>query len=391
MANRPPTTWLVGPRTDVCWFILPAIAGYLCLYVNVALGVSSFLIWWFWNLFLNGPHFWATISRTYLDRDEWRTRRPVLLRGLGWFLVGPAAIALTLATGSPGPFLAFWLFQVLWAYFHVSRQHWGFVALYRKLNAEPDGSEGQADYWIFHLLMFGPILAWFIRYPELREHLALAAAPSPAEQVVLNLTTALVVGAVAFYLWKEIDAFARRGTINLPKTLVLLAYVPLHLLLLLHPTVAGRYDILLFNAVITLPHNLQYLAIVWFHNRNRYGATAPAAPALGWAAAANRSLGRFVALGAVFSLVVFYPRWYLEGLAVPLSLGSFHWAHAPLGGSSLRVADLVFAVWVGVVFNHQYLDQKIWKLSRDDRLNEDLRLATPSAARELPTEGVAAA
>jgi hypothetical protein len=366
--------WLVGPGTDIGWFILPAVAGYLCLYVNVALGVSSFLIWWFWNVFLNGPHFWATISRTYLDREEWRTRGPILVRGLAWFLVGPAAIVLTVASGSMLPFIAFWFFQVLWAYFHVSRQHWGFVALYQKLNGEPAGGSNRLDWTIFHLLMFGPVLAWFIRYPELRDLLALDAGPTALERVIVAATVPLVLGAIALYAGKEILAFRRHGTINVPKTLILVAYVPLHLLLLLHPTVAGRYDILLFNAVITLPHNLQYLAIVWFHNRNRYGPDR-ATHRLGWATAANAGVGRFVVLGLLFSVGVFYTRWFFEGQEVPLSLGRYHGAHVPIGGA-LRVSDLVFAIWIGVVFNHQYLDQKIWKISKDARLNTDLRLQT---------------
>jgi len=377
MTDRAPTRWLVGPGTDIAWFILPALAGYLCIYIHVGLGVSSFLIWWFWNLFLNGPHFWATISRTYLDRDEWRTRAPVLRRGLAWFLVGPTAIGLTVATGSMLPFLAFWFFQVLWAYFHVSRQHWGFVALYQKLNDEPTGPTHPSDYWIFHILMFGPVLAWFIRYPELREILRLGSSPSPIEQVIVSTTGPLVVAALALYVFKEVSRFRRHGTLNLPKILVLLAYVPLHLLLLLHPTIAGRYDILLFNAVITLPHNLQYLAIVWFHNRNRYRGD-PAVGAFGWARAANKNVARFALLGAVFSAVTFYARWYFEGQWVPFSFGRFHWAHLSLGGA-LKVSDLVFAIWVGIVFNHQYLDQKIWKISRDERLGRDLHLATPNA------------
>jgi len=65
---------------------------------------------------------------------------------------------------------------------------------------------------------------------------------------------------------------------------------------------------------------------------------------------------------------------------VPLSLGRYHGAHVPLG-ASLRVSDLVFAIWIGVVFNHQYLDQKIWKISKDDRLNVDLRLQASAVGR----------
>ena len=102
--------WIIDARADVLWFIMPVLTGYLCLYVNVAFGVSSFLIWWFWNVAVNGPHSYATIPRTYLDREEWRKRRTVVLASLLWLLAGPLAIGLSLRTPSMGPFISFWVF-----------------------------------------------------------------------------------------------------------------------------------------------------------------------------------------------------------------------------------------------------------------------------------------
>ena len=364
--------WIVDAPTDIVWFILPVFTGYLCLYVNVAFGVSSFLIWWFWQVAVNGPHFYATISRTYLDREEWRHRRALFVGSLGWFAVGPLAIWISIHTRSMAPFVAFWMFQVLWAYYHVVRQHYGFMALYQKLNGEPEGRDNAADYWIFHGLMFGPVIAWFLRYPDFRSLVGWSAVPSPMEHVVLGAMIPLVVGTVALYAAKEFLGFRRTGRFNLPKSALLIAYVPFHLLLLLHPTVTGAYDILLFNAAVTFPHNLQYVAIVWFHNRNRYSRST-AALDYGVASAANRTLARFVFLGLAFSIVVLYTRFYFEGQPVPLALGRYAGAVSPLGGM-FRVSDLVAAAWIGLVFHHQYLDQRIWKLSRDSELNRALKL-----------------
>jgi len=367
-----PTKWIIGPRADLAWFVLPAITGYLCLYVNVALGVSSFLIWWLWNVAMNGPHFFATLSRTYLDRDEWRERTPLLLGSLSVVLIGPLALWASIASGSALPFLGFWALQVTWAYYHVARQHYGFLAIYQRLNGESSGSANHADFWIFHVVMFGPVLAWFLQYPELREALGWTARLSGPEQTIVVATRAAVVAAIVLYVGKEAGGYFRRRTINVPKSALLLAYVPLHLLLLLYPTVAGRYDILLFNAVVTLPHNFQYLGIVWFYSKNRYHGAADSR-AYGWAPHASASLPRFLGLGLLFSVLFFYSRWYFEGQNVPFSLGRFAWAHAPLG--RYRVADLVGAIWIGFIFHHQYLDQRIWKISRDRQLNRDLHLA----------------
>jgi len=367
----------MGARADVATIILPAVTGYLCLYAHVALGISSFLIWWFWNLTMNGPHFYATMSRTYLDREEWRERTPLLLASFAWVLVGPLALWASIATRSPLPFFVFWGFQVLWAYFHVTRQHYGFMALYQRLNGEPSGHANRFDFWAFHLLMFGPVLAWFVQFPELREALGWSAVLSTRESAVVLVTRASVVAIVALYLGRTLVA-ARAGTLNVPKALLLAAYLPLHLLLLLYPRIAGGYDILLFNAVVTFPHNVQYLAIVWFHNRNRYGAAVEPAR-YGWAVPASATVWRFLALGAVYSAVFFYARWVLEGQPVPLLPMRFGWSHTALGHSPYRMADLVFAIWIGFVFQHQYLDQRIWKISSDRRLGEDLHLAGAAA------------
>jgi hypothetical protein len=378
VASPSPSRWIIGPGADVAFFILPAVTGYLCLYVSVGLGVSSFLVWWFWNVVFNGPHFFATLSRTYLDRQEWRERTPLLVGSLALVLVGPVALAASLATRSPLPFLAFWALQVTWAYYHVTRQHYGFMALYQKLNGEPVGLQNPGDYWLFHALMFGPVLAWFLQYPELRQALGWSVRLSTAEAAVVQVTRAGVVAGLVLLGARELGALLRRQRINVPKCLLLAAYLPLHLVLLLHPTVAGRYDILLFNAVITLPHNIQYLAIVWFYNRNRYHQ-APEPARYGWAVPANASLARFVALGVAFSVVFFYARFYFEGQPVPFAFAIFPWAHAPLG-MSYRVSDLVAAIWIGMIFHHQYLDQRIWRISRDRQLNQDLQLSPQPAA-----------
>jgi hypothetical protein len=226
--------------------------------------------------------------------------------------------------------------------------------------------------------MLGPVVGWFLGYPEFRRFAGWPAEPSLPERVLLDATVPLLVIAAAWWIVKEAVAWRRTGRVNVPKTLLLVAYVPLHLALLLGATASGAYDLLLFQAAVTLPHNLQYMAIVWVHNRARYhGGGAP--QRFGWAAAANASPARFVLLGVAFSVVFFYSRFWLEGQPAPFVPGRYAGADAPIGGM-FRFSDLVAATWIGVVFHHQWLDQKIWKVSRDHRLASDLGLETPPAA-----------
>lgn len=39
--------------------------------------------------------------------------------------------------------------------------------------------------------------------------------------------------------------------------------------------------------------------------------------------------------------------------------------------------DVVNAIWWFVAIHHYYLDQRIWRVSRDKRLRADLKLQTP--------------
>src|SRR6185295_5015541 len=61
-------------------------------------------------------------------------------------------------------------------------------------------------------------------------------------------------------------------------------------------------DFLLLSIVIVIFHNVQYVGLVWFHNRNRYGA---ADGTHGLAAFVSRAPWIFLAACALFSLTVY--------------------------------------------------------------------------------------
>ncbi len=371
-ATRARSGWIISPRADLVWVMLPVVTGYLCLYAHVWLGVSSWLIWWFWSVAFNGPHFYATISRTYLDRHERRERRALLIGSLAWLAVGPACILVSILTGSRGLFPAFWLMQLLWAYFHVVRQHYGFLVLYQRRHGEAAGSSNRRDYWFFHVAMFGLVAALLLRHPDLRQDFGVGWRYSSVETAIIDWSLPFMGVVATVYLLSEMARYARTRRLNVPKLLLLATYLPFHAVLLMYPTVSGSFDYLLVQAAFTMPHNLQYMAIVWFYNRNRFGADVDGRE-FGLASIANKSVLRFTGAAVLASIVLFYSRWYFEGADVPFLPVRFTGADVALG-QGFRLSDLVAAFWVGVVFHHQYLDQKIWKVSRDPELRADLRL-----------------
>jgi hypothetical protein len=362
--------WISGAWYDVAWYLLPCLCGYVALTLNLGLGISALTLWWAYVIFADGPHIFATILRTFLDREERARRLPMFLRSLLWFAPGPVVVVLALAGGTRAPLDAFFVFANLWAYWHVVRQHYGFLALYQRKNGEPAGRENRVDWWCFYVLMLAPFVSMMVRHPQSRAVLHLPAAAGWVETQLVYLANAGVVAAVLLYGAKELRRWLAGLPVNVPKNLFLLSCVPLHVLVFMHPELSTRVDLLLFAVLVTMYHNFQYHGIVWFYARNRYGAD-PAGERYGVASRIVRSFWTYYAAGLLFTLVLRYSLFWLAGHDVPLGTGETALSAWQLG-AGVTFADAAVAAWWGFALNHYWLDQKIWRTSRDARLNRDL-------------------
>lgn len=362
--------WITGRNFDLLWFISACLTSYAMIYLHVGLGVSAMLLWWFWILSVDGPHIFATLSRTYLDQQEWKQRWKLFWGSLLWFLLGPLCLFASIYAGTTSPYFVFLAFASLWAYWHVVRQHYGFMVLYQKKNGEPAGKSNQLDYWIFYVLMLAPFVSFLLRHPVAREQLGLPVFITSIERAIILADHIVIAAAIALYVAKEFY-FARQGRAwNLPKNLFLAACIPLHLTIFLHPYISTHLPIRLFVVFVTFYHNVQYHGIVWFYNRNRYRADQGN---FGPAAWISRNFVVYYAAGLLFTIVYRYTNWYFLGIDVPLLHGPNNISEASIG-MEFKVSDLAFAFWWGFAFHHYYLDQKIWRLSKDKRLNQELKV-----------------
>ena len=367
--------WISAGGYDLLWYIGPCVATYLLMYLHLGLAVSVMALWWFWVVVVDGPHVFGTISRTYLDADEWRRRKGLLLGALLWFAPGPVAVGVGLATGSKQPYLLFLLFASLWAYWHVVRQHYGFLALYQRKNGEQAGRRNAVDWWVFYLLMLAPLGCFMILNAQARaEVLQLPAAPSGIELVILQVLQAVVVVALVVHAAKEWRRWLGGEALNVPKNLFLLSVVPVHLLVCMHPAIATDLHLLMFSVIVTFHHNIQYHGIIWFYNRNRYrgeGARERFGRAATWV---SRNFWRYYLAGLTFTFGVRYSSWFFTGMeGIPGGPGPNVVSMTVLG-SGYTIAELAVAFWWGFAFHHYYLDQKIWRVSADERLRGDLKV-----------------
>ena len=410
--------WILGPRSDLAFYIGSALAGWAYVAVIlVALATLSsplrdplftlpvpggsipftltLLVLVSWAFVLDAPHVWATLGRTLLDRDEWRTRGAELRRSFAFFALGPAAILLPYAvapglrplgiTLSPVQLaagaLVFFVFFRLWAYYHVVRQHWGFFMLYKRKAGEQDARAHRVDTWFFNLSLYLPLVlfmtsTWYAQtpgFPNLGLREPLAAGVSIGT-VLFPIAAAAYVVAVFGYVWSQVRAWRDGATLNGSKLAYMALIVPLHLVAFSHPVMAA-----FVVPLVTVGHNIQYHCIVYSYARRKYGASADPAHRVARLAFAN--VGAYALTGLLFTFLCYrgpWIGWLEQTLGISLDravLNSLAMMAGVQDPSTLGLGEqLLAAAIVGFALQHYYLDAKIWRVSRDRDVQKHLRV-----------------
>ena len=360
IAAAPPaptkSPWIISARQDLMWFQGSVLAGLLLLVLFLLVppltdasylaASPAVLLVFLWGALFDGPHVWGTYARTYFapkgdDASRAGAPSPWALLIL---LLGPAVALADAALCAQGPsplgqagwmFRGFMLFAYLWAYWHLVRQHYGFLTLYRR-------KAGETSRWGQRL--DGAILWVGCLYPYVRFSLSPAYAAgglpvvTPPEWIeAARLALDVGVGAgllalVALLLSGKVEPF-RPG----PKHLLLVIVVAFHLVVF-----ACLDHLLTITAALTIFHNLQYQRIVWQYEQGK-GRTP------------SGGLLPYLALGGLLGLVWYGPR--ILGVAA--------------ADSSLLRNALLGLGW-GVAFHHYLVDGRIWKVRRSPTLGTTL-------------------
>jgi hypothetical protein len=351
--------WILSRSQDLLWFHGSVLAGVALLAVFLAAppidpeghaAQPALLALLAWGVLFDGTHVVGTYARSYLAPD------PASRAGLpgAWSLVlvalGPlAAVADRLvfaeAAGARlgGPlFRHFLLAASLWAYWHLVRQHWGFVALYRR-RAPADPTPARLDEAALWLGCLYPFVRFSLTSAYARAGMPtlLPASAWPAARAALDAAAAIAALAL-LAAW-----IARGGARALgPKHAFLAVVIGFHAAVF-----ACLDDPLAITATLTIFHNLQYHRIVWQHEAGR----------------GRRPLGGLrpyllagLALGAA---------WY-----GPRVLGTH------LASPGLAQNALLGLGW-GVAFHHYLVDGRIWRLRRNPRVAAAIDARVPAPDR----------
>lgn len=343
-------SWIVSERTDLLWFTLGGAAtGYAFWALWKFAHVPLLLLVAIWAIVFDETHGFATISRTYFDAQERARRGRWLWGSLAFFLaIGPVMILLGL-----GDWLE--LATELWGYFHIYRQHYGFMMMYKKKNRDFDPVDTRLDKLFFTVAFYYPFITYPFHDKEAAELLPFPILPRLAAIIQDVLLFALLLITVA-YVARQ---FAKRRAglpLNWPKLTLLAAAIPINYLLFRsHMPLLGVY------AAATIFHNVQYHRLVWFYNQNKYGHEPERARKFGLATLVNSRWLFYVGAAALYAIVFdVVPRFVLKSGVGLMNIGTRN--------------EVIFSFFAAPGLLHYWIDGHIWKVRSDPSLRAYLQL-----------------
>jgi len=342
--------WIVSGRTDLLWFTLGgAGAAYAFWALWRFAHVPLLLLVAIWAIVFDETHGFATISRTYFDAEERAKRGRWLWGSLAFFVViGPVLILLHL-----GDWLE--LATELWGYYHIFKQHYGFLMMYKKKNRDFHPTDLKLDKLFFFATFYYPFLTYPLHDKEAASILPFPILPRAA--VVYQDSLLFVVILVTLvYLARQIQKVRLGLPLNWPKQLLFAAAIPVNYLLF-----RSAMPLLGVYAAATIFHNIQYHRLVWFYNQNKYGADQERARTYGIATLINSRWLFYVAAAALYAIIFdVVPRFVLKDGVGLMNVGQRN--------------QVIFSFFAAPGLLHYWIDGHIWKVRHDPELRQYLRL-----------------
>lgn len=410
--------WVFSKREDLIWVIFPTLVGFLIIslyylmtvFLKISENITVLVLYLSWALLFDGTHAFATYTRTYLDKEFFSENKNLLLKSLLVFLIGPIFIlSIYFLNNNQNEasmaFIIFNRFAICYAYYHLIRQHWGFVVIYRKKNSEPDDVtrkldglllalgtiypflHGQIDkikiihisetlnipieQWgniALYLFISGSIifvLSFYKKFQFKTLGLNVISGIMIIASIVIFLIkiftlsivllyssrlVALLFIFVLFYYLRIIMIDKYKPMNNIPKWILLFTVI-------ISYNISFHLDIpiLILIASITVFHNIQYHKIINFHNVNKYKENEK--DRYGIAVTLAQKLSVFIVFALLFNLFSYLPRIasnvLITNLLLNYVLSAFFW---------------------GVAFHHYYLDSVIWRMKGNNELNKNLKI-----------------
>jgi len=331
MSARVSARWLVSRRYDLTFFIGGALMTlvFLGLYellkrLGMPIHGESVLITYFvYTAIFDHPHIFQTFSRTHLDRTEFRRHRATHTYGLAAF------IALGFGLAAMGLDRQLIVVAAIYGSWHIVRQHWGFLRIYKALNDDFSPIDDWLDGVLFYAGMAALILYDYTGPGETTVIYGKLTARFPVvPDWISQLTWWLFIGSAVAFVGRQLWLIKQGRPINGPKLLLLTAALGTHSLVFFFTAT----PFLVAEALETSYHNVQYQGFMMHYQRQRFTA------------------------GIV-------KRWLKMAMAYGLIVGVIE-----IFGLVYRSWSWVFVPFSMIVLWHYYVDGKIWKIGSSPEL-----------------------
>lgn len=224
------------------------------------------------------------------------------------------------------------------------------------------------------MALLAPALSFALRNGETRVAFRLGST-------VGSIETSLIWGLGGLGIWggfamigRQLWRYLRGQSVNGSKLLFVAAVVSVYWAVCLHPLLAAA-TLLAFSIFVTIHHDLQYQAIVWFYLRNRYRGEKAARKGYGLAAELSRNLALYLGCGIAMAVV-----FRLMGCGLEITEGCIpvlRTSETVLWGD-LSMREIFTGIFLGFPLQHYLLDQFIWRPSKSADLRRDLHMSEPS-------------
>lgn len=407
--------WIINKREDLIWligssllsFILAAAYFILTGCFNVSTSLASIILVIFWSIGFDISHLFASYTRTYFDPIYFRANRFELIGVLLVLLVGPIYLLIAYRLHDLDSIRALitvlTYFTLSFAYYHLIKQHWGFISLYRTKNGETNPITRKLDalilvsglmypYIKYYLFSYTPITStkilpvevWqllvsnlFIGggsciiltascqfFPKFRSSIskfmlymaiiccsigaAIIIARNCDLQKFMNIAATICVVIFCISIATALMFLLKSRTINYPKWLLMIVVIATHNIIYSLPLTLP-----LVYACVTIFHNMQYHRIVYFVNQAKYldSLTKIAKTQFGFAAKIVSSLSLYSGLTILFSL----------------TMGGIVYITSLLVKQEIYIYLVLMLFW-GMAWHHYILDSMIWHHRHDKEL-----------------------
>jgi hypothetical protein len=338
-AEARPLRWIVSPRYDLCFFIGSCVFTFLFFglyrgahHMGWLLGGDQILITYFvFTAFFDHPHIFQTFARTHGDPAEFARRKTLHTWGIGGF-VGAGLIVIAL--GWEAQLI---VFAAVFGTWHIIRQHYGFLKVYKGLNGDKEPLDNFLDFGTFYT---GTFACFFTDYGDLKHPIVIYGDtkvnfPSLPGEIGEWLWTVFLVLLVCLG-FRQVWRVATGQRVNVPKLLLMGAALGTHYFVFF----ATATPFLVAEALETAYHDVQYQGWIMHYQRRRFQVKRVV---LKWGLMA---LAYGVIVGVIETLGLMRPGWM--------------WVFVPF---------TMLVIW------HYYVDGRIWKFSEDPELREVLKPA----------------